>query len=248
MIAPDGNRSRDRAVDHHPAADLGRGGRLRRRHGRLRDRRHAGRLRPLRAARPDRRLRGRPRRVRHQPRLQPRRRHHLLGHRGRGARGARARAAGHRGLAAVARARAGLPHRPSLRLRHRRGVHRAHRRGARVGAAARRARCSSINVPAGEPDGVEVTRLGKRIYRDELEPAGEEDDDGRRRQYRIYGEAPDHVDEDGTDLAAVAAGRIAVTPVHFDLTDREGMDALARYDLARLLEPAAARSSDVARE
>jgi 5'-nucleotidase len=98
----------------------------------------------------------------------------------------------------------------------------------------------SINVPAGEPRGVEVTRLGKRIYRDALELAGEADeDDGRRRQYRIYGEAPDHVDEAGTDLAAVAAGRIAVTPVHFDLTDRQGMDALVRYDLARLLEPAA---------
>jgi 5'/3'-nucleotidase len=95
----------------------------------------------------------------------------------------------------------------------------------------------SINVPAGQPAGVEVTRLGKRIYHDALEPAGEED--GRRRQYRIYGEAPEHLDEDGTDLAAVAAGRIAVTPIHFDLTDREGMDALARYDLARLLEPAA---------
>src|SRR5947209_19866870 len=66
----------------------------------------------------------------------------------------------------------------------------------------------SINVPAGEPDGVEVTRLGKRIYRDALELAAEADEDGRRRQYRIYGDAPDHVDEDGTDLAAVAAGRI----------------------------------------
>jgi 5'-nucleotidase len=98
----------------------------------------------------------------------------------------------------------------------------------------------SINVPAGEPRGVEVTRLGKRIYRDALELAGEADeDDGRRRQYRIYGEAPDHVDEAGTDLAAVAAGRIAGAPVHFDLTDRQGMDALVRYDLARLLEPAA---------
>jgi 5'-nucleotidase len=98
----------------------------------------------------------------------------------------------------------------------------------------------SINVPAGEPTGVEVTRLGKRIYHDALEPADEAGDGGgRRRQYRIYGEAPEHIDEEGTDLAAVAAGRIAVTPVHFDLTDREGLDALARYDLARLLEPAA---------
>ena len=103
----------------------------------------------------------------------------------------------------------------------------------------------SINVPAGEPEGVEVTRLGKRIYRDALEPAGEQDTSGRRRQYRIYGEAPEHVDEQGTDLAAVAAGRIAVTPVHFDLTDRQGMDALARYDLARLLEPAAKEIEEI---
>src|SRR5436853_1853077 len=38
----------------------------------------------------------------------------------------------------------------------------------------------SINVPAGEPSGVEVTRLGKRIYRDALELAGEADEDGRQ--------------------------------------------------------------------
>jgi len=95
----------------------------------------------------------------------------------------------------------------------------------------------NINVPGVEPQGVEVTRLGKRIYRDEL-VLEDEDSDGRR-QFRIYGASPDHVREDGTDLAAVAAGRIAVTPVHFDLTDRAGLDALARYDLARLVAPAA---------
>ena len=43
----------------------------------------------------------------------------------------------------------------------------------------------------------------------------------------------------GTDLAAVHAGHIAVTPVHFDLTDVSGLDALTKYDLARLLAPAA---------
>jgi 5'-nucleotidase len=95
----------------------------------------------------------------------------------------------------------------------------------------------NINVPGVEPQGVEVTRLGKRIYRDEL--VLEDEDAEGRRQFRIYGESPDHVREDGTDLAAVAAGRIAVTPVHFDLTDRAGLDALARYDLARLVAPAA---------
>jgi 5'-nucleotidase len=94
----------------------------------------------------------------------------------------------------------------------------------------------NVNVPAGEPEGVEVTRLGKRIYRDELKLDAEED--GGRR-YWIYGADPGFHDEPGTDLAAIHAGRIAVTPLHFDLTDVAGMDVLSRYDLARLLAPAA---------
>lgn len=94
----------------------------------------------------------------------------------------------------------------------------------------------NINVPAGDADGVDVTRLGKRIYRDELKLEAEDEDGGRR--YWIYGADPGFHDEPGTDLAAVHAGRIAVTPVHFDLTDVSGMDALTRYDLARLLAPA----------
>jgi 5'-nucleotidase len=46
-------------------------------------------------------------------------------------------------------------------------------------------------------------------------------------------------DEPGTDLAAVAAGRIAVTPVHLDLTHHDGIGPLSASDLARLLAPAA---------
>jgi 5'-nucleotidase len=95
----------------------------------------------------------------------------------------------------------------------------------------------NINVPAGEAGGVEVARLGKRIYRDALEQV-DSDDEGRKR-FRIYGDAPVHEDEEGTDLAAVAAGRIAVTPLHFDLTAEHGLEALRAYDLARLLAPAA---------
>jgi 5'-nucleotidase len=94
----------------------------------------------------------------------------------------------------------------------------------------------NINVPADEPDGVEVTKLGKRIYRDELKLHEEED---HRRRYWVYGDDPGYHDEPGTDLAAVAAGRISVTPLHFDLTDTRGMDALEMHDLARLLQPAA---------
>jgi 5'-nucleotidase len=94
----------------------------------------------------------------------------------------------------------------------------------------------NVNFPAGEVEGVEVARLGKRIYRDQLALV---DEDSSRRQYRIYGDAPDYERQDGTDLAAIADGRVAVTPLHFDLTDRPGIETLQAYDLARLLAPAA---------
>jgi 5'-nucleotidase len=94
----------------------------------------------------------------------------------------------------------------------------------------------NVNVPGGRPTGVEVTRLGKRVYQDELMLV--EEQDGRRR-FRIYGDSPVHHDEPGTDLSAVASGRIAVTPLHFDLTAEHGMEDLRAYDLARLLAPAA---------
>ncbi len=92
----------------------------------------------------------------------------------------------------------------------------------------------NVNVPAGAPGGVEVTSLGKRIYRDELKLEREEE---HRRRYWIYGSDPGYHDEPGTDLAAVAAGRIAVTPIHFDLTDRPSLEALRRFDLDELLAP-----------
>jgi 5'-nucleotidase len=98
----------------------------------------------------------------------------------------------------------------------------------------------NVNVPSSPPQGVEVTALGKRIYRDELKLEREEE--GRRR-YWIYGSYPGYEDEPGTDLAAVAAGRIAVTPIHFDLTDREGLDALRRFDLDGLLSAVAPETS-----
>jgi len=94
----------------------------------------------------------------------------------------------------------------------------------------------NINVPAGHPGGVEVTSLGKRIYRDELKLEREEQ---HRRRYWIYGSDPGFHDEPGTDIAAVAAGRIAVTPIHFDLTDRPSLEALRRFDLEGMLGPLA---------
>jgi 5'-nucleotidase len=94
----------------------------------------------------------------------------------------------------------------------------------------------NINAPAGDATGAEACRLGKRIYRDQLKPA--EDRDGRKR-YRIYGDEPGYHEEEGTDFAVLAAGRIAITPLHFDLTDQAGIEALGGFDLEALLRPAA---------
>jgi 5'-nucleotidase len=96
----------------------------------------------------------------------------------------------------------------------------------------------NVNVPAGDPDGVEVTSLGKRIYRDELKVVPNEDGSPTRQRYWIYGADPGFHDEPGTDLAVVAEGRIAVTPIHFDLTHHRGLEVLRGFDLQALLEPA----------
>ena len=94
----------------------------------------------------------------------------------------------------------------------------------------------NINVPAGEIDGVDVARLGKRIYRDQLSLV---DETPSARQYRIYGDAPDYERRGRHRPRRDRRGRVAVTPLHFDLTDRPGIETLQAYDLARLLAPAA---------
>ena len=94
----------------------------------------------------------------------------------------------------------------------------------------------NVNCPAGDVRGVSACRLGKRIYRDNLELA--EEADGRRR-YHIYGEEPGYQHDSDSDFAAIADGKIAVTPLHFDLTDQAGIEALEGFDLDRLLRPAA---------
>ena len=90
----------------------------------------------------------------------------------------------------------------------------------------------NINCPAGEPRGVEVARLGKRLYNDELKLV--EEADGGRKRYEIYGFEPSFEDERGTDLAALARGRVAITPIHFDLTDHGEIERLAAWDLDKL--------------
>ena len=79
-----------------------------------------------------------------------------------------------------------------------------------------------------------MTHLGKRLYNDELKLVDEDPDTGRHR-YQIYGYEPSFEDERGSDLSAIAHDRIAVTPVHFDLTDRPSLDRLRKWDFEGML-------------
>ena len=87
----------------------------------------------------------------------------------------------------------------------------------------------NVNVPAcsvEECGGIEVTRLGKRVYQDELvqrlDPRG-------IPYYWIGGPPPSGLAIEGTDFHAVVNRRIAVTPIHLDLTGVELLERLGGW-------------------
>lgn len=93
----------------------------------------------------------------------------------------------------------------------------------------------NVNGPGLPPEairGARVTRLGRRVYNDELTLVSTE---GARRRFTIYGGTASYQSDEGTDFAALEAGAISVTPMHFDLTDIGGMGHLERMSLADLV-------------
>ena len=93
----------------------------------------------------------------------------------------------------------------------------------------------NVNVPAvpiEECEGFEVTRLGKRVYQDQLverlDPRG-------IPYFWIGGPPPSGLAVEGTDFHAVVNRRIAVTPIHLDLTGRRLLKRLRTWSWS--LEP-----------
>jgi 5'-nucleotidase len=114
----------------------------------------------------------------------------------------------------------------------------------------RRGELVSVNVPAvpiEECGGFEVTRVGKRVYQDELirrfDPRG-------LPYYWIGGPPPSGISVPGTDFNAVVNRRIAVTPIHLDLTGRRLLRQLREWDwsLEREAGPEAVPESSRAEE
>lgn len=89
----------------------------------------------------------------------------------------------------------------------------------------------NVNFPAlprAHVRGIQVTRLGRRIYRDVL--IRREDPKGRP-YYWIGGEPPAGEPIPGTDIGALAAGYISVTPLNLDMTDQAQAARLAAWNL-----------------
>jgi len=94
----------------------------------------------------------------------------------------------------------------------------------------------NVNVPDLPPDalqGVEATRLGWRRYVNRME---ERVDPRGQPYYWFSGDPEEHDNSQGTDIAAIAAGRISVTPLHFDLTSHSQIGPAAAR-LAHLRPP-----------
>jgi 5'-nucleotidase len=88
----------------------------------------------------------------------------------------------------------------------------------------------NVNIPflfLEDLKGVQVTRLGLRVYRNELV---RRDDPYGNPYYWIGGEAPTGVPEEGTDIGAMNDGYVSVTPMHMDMTAHTLMDELNSWD------------------
>jgi len=87
----------------------------------------------------------------------------------------------------------------------------------------------NVNVPcrpAEEILGLEVTRLGRRVYRDILI---ERKDPRGQPYYWIGGEPPTGHEDEGTDIGALARGYVSISPVHLEMTAHELLPALKEW-------------------
>ncbi len=87
----------------------------------------------------------------------------------------------------------------------------------------------NVNVPVGPIKGVQITRMGQRVYNDKLDaridPRG-------RPYYWIGGTVPTGIPDDGTDVGALHNGYISVTPIQMDMTAYRFQEALKGWELS----------------
>lgn len=79
------------------------------------------------------------------------------------------------------------------------------------------------SLPAEEIKGVQITKLGNRKYLNSIDVRK---DPRGRLYYWLGGEVVDQDDDPDTDVAAVHAKMVSLTPIHINLTNYQAMEAL----------------------
>ncbi len=89
----------------------------------------------------------------------------------------------------------------------------------------------NVNVPArpaGEIKGVRITKVGRRLYKDQWD---KRKDPRGRTYYWLAGKLMEVDNDPDTDVRAVEEGYISVTPVQLDLTRYDQMERLSGWGL-----------------
>ena len=89
-------------------------------------------------------------------------------------------------------------------------------------------------MPQGEVNGIQLTRLGTRIYNTDVQDI---EDPRGKKYYWAIGQAPEIYPEPGTDTGALSEGAISVTPVHLDMTDYDQLSQLQDMASTPYYEP-----------
>jgi 5'-nucleotidase len=111
---------------------------------------------------------------------------------------------------------------------------------ARGPGAIPKASLLSVNVPAGALRGYQVTFLGQRVYRDQVEVR---QDLRGRSYYWIGGPEENATDLPGSDCSAVREGLASVTPLGLDLTHTRLMGELWAWRLGNFVHDAVSRAN-----
>jgi len=92
----------------------------------------------------------------------------------------------------------------------------------------------NVNVPSGKPRGVRVTRLGHRVYSEKIV---EQTDPRGRTHYWIGAGEAQWEELENSDMGAIHAGFVSITPLHLDLTNHAALARLASWPTGLGLSP-----------
>lgn len=97
----------------------------------------------------------------------------------------------------------------------------------------------NVNLPAGPLAGFQMTCLGRRVYRDQVEVRR----DLRGRSYYWIGGPEDRAEDiPGSDCTAVHAGYASITPLALDLTHRPFLEQLGEWKVGDFVRAAELRA------